>query len=102
MGCPEKKAKSVKLRLQVFIPSLQCSSFLSPLTLFPVSEAKKKEEENNESFSTNLKYTSWETDWKIFLEKSDRNSKPIHCIVYVTHEKFYDAHLGKEQSQDFT
>lgn len=101
MGCREKKAKSVKLWLQVFIPSLQCSSFLSPLTLFPVSEAKKKEE-NNESFSTNLKYTSWETDWKIFLEKIDQNSKPIHCIAYVTHEKFYDARLDKEQSQDFT
>lgn len=88
MGCPEKKAKSVKLWIQVFILSLQCS-FLSPLTLFPVSEAKKEEEEkNNESFSTNLKYTSWETDWKIFPEKIDRNSKPIHCTVYVTREKF--------------
>ena len=76
--------------------------FSFPFNIISSLRSKKKEEENNESFSTNLKYTSWETDWKIFLEKSDRNSKPIHCIVYVTHEKFYDAHLGKEQSQDFT
>lgn len=76
--------------------------FSFPFNIISSLRSKKKEEENNGSFSTNLKYTSWETDWKIFLEKIDRNSKPIHCIAYVTHEKFYDARLDKEQSQDFT
>lgn len=63
------------------VPScgFKCLSLLYNILLFsplqhysPISEEKQKnEEENNESFFPSLKYTSWETDWKIFLEKMD-------------------------------